>query len=170
MTDTTPWLPSWFAHPTRLELDSGHHLRPLRAVDVDPDLPAVAGSQPSLWARFGAAWGWPPRDLTVEADRADLERQEREMEQHVSFTYGVLDEAEQELVGCVYLDPPRGGRDVDPVLAQTWTCRGGSWTPTSTDPWTANCRWPCVRGCPGTGRSLRYDSSGRTSAGPSGRG
>lgn len=110
MTDTTPWLPSWFAHPTRLELDSGHHLRPLRAVDVDLDLPAVRSSRDSLWARFGAAWGWPPADLDADADRADLERQEREMEQHVSFSYGILDEAEQELVGCVYLDPPRGGR------------------------------------------------------------
>jgi hypothetical protein len=119
MTDT-PWLPAWFSHPTRLELDSGHHLRPLRAVDVELDLPAVRGSRDTLWARFGPAWGWPPVDLSPASDLADLERQEREMGEHVSFTYGALDEGERELVGCVYLDRPRGGSGEADVDVSWW--------------------------------------------------
>lgn len=103
------WLPSWFAHPAHLELRSGFHLRPLRAVDLALDLPAVRGSRESLWVRYGAAWGWPPEDISAEADLADLQRQEQETTDHVSFSYGVLDEAEDVLAGCVYLDQPRDG-------------------------------------------------------------
>lgn len=117
----TPWLPPWFVHPTHLELASGHHLRPLRAVDLELDLPAVRGSRDSLWARFGPAWGWPPADLSAEDDLRDLERQEQETTDHVSFSYGVLGEAEEALVGCVYLDPPRGGRRSDgPDVDVSW--------------------------------------------------
>ncbi|PRY17095.1 GNAT family N-acetyltransferase [Kineococcus rhizosphaerae] len=115
------WLPPWFTHPPHLELDSGFHLRPLRAVDVGLDLPAVLGSRAALWRRFGAAWGWPPADLDAESDRRDLERQERETAEHVSFTYGVLDEPEDTLVGCVYLDPPRGGTGAADVDVSWWT-------------------------------------------------
>jgi hypothetical protein len=37
------WLPSEFEHPLRVELSTGHHLRPIRACDVDLDMPAVMG-------------------------------------------------------------------------------------------------------------------------------
>ncbi|WP_432561170.1 N-acetyltransferase [Kineococcus sp. SYSU DK003] len=129
MTETPPlrsapgacgWLPSWFVHPTHLELDCGFHLRPLRAVDLDLDLPAVLGSRASLHARFGAAWGWPPADLDAAADLRDLQRQEREMAEQVSFSYGVLDEAEDALAGCVYLDPPRGGAGPGADVDVSW--------------------------------------------------
>ena len=56
-----PWLRLTFAHPARLDLSSGHHLRPIRAADAEIDLPAVLGSRERLWAKYGAAWGWPPR-------------------------------------------------------------------------------------------------------------
>ena len=35
------WLPADFAHPTRVELPTGHHLRPIRENDVGIDYPAV---------------------------------------------------------------------------------------------------------------------------------
>ncbi|NYD21384.1 N-acetyltransferase [Kineococcus aurantiacus] len=117
----TSWLPSWFTHPAHLELDSGFHLRPLRAVDVDLDLPAVLGSRLSLWARYGFAWGWPPADLDRDGDRRDLERQEQEMSAGTSFSYGLFDEAEEALGGCVYLDPPRGGPGGADVDVTWWT-------------------------------------------------
>ena len=40
-----PWLPPDFAHPLRLDLETGHHLRPIRADDVDLDYPAVLTSK-----------------------------------------------------------------------------------------------------------------------------
>ncbi len=99
------WLPDDFAHPERLDLASGHHLRPIRADDADIDYPAVMGSRDRLWAKYGEAWGWPPAHMTLEADREDLAHHEEEIAAHETFNYAVLDEGETELLGCVYIDP-----------------------------------------------------------------
>ncbi|SOC57460.1 GNAT family N-acetyltransferase [Ornithinimicrobium cerasi] len=109
------WLPDDWQHPTRLDLASGHHLRPIRASDIDVDYPAVMGSRDRLWATFGEVWGWPPADMTVEQDREDLARHEREIEAHESFNYALFaDEEESALLGCVYIDPPeKQGADAD---------------------------------------------------------
>ncbi len=109
------WLPDDFTHPTRVELPTGQHLRPIRADDVDLDLPAVLGSQPRLWSIYGAAWGWPPATMTYEQDREDLAHHEAEIAAHDSFNYALFDADETELLGCVYLDPPQkvGGADAE---------------------------------------------------------
>lgn len=109
------WLPDDFAHPLRVELDAeGHHLRPIRATDVDLDMPAVMGSQARLFSIFGPAWGWPPATMTAEEDREDLARHEAEIEAHESFNYALFDADETELIGCVYIDPPeKTGADAD---------------------------------------------------------
>src|SRR4029078_7280068 len=99
------WLPDDFAHPTRLDLPTGQHLRPIRATDVDLDLVAGLGSQPRLWWIYGQAWGWPPATMTREQDRADLAHHEAEIEAHESFNYALFDEAETALLGFVYIDP-----------------------------------------------------------------
>ena len=109
------WLPEDFEHPLRVELGTGHHLRPIRAGDVDLDMPAVMGSQPRLWSIYGKAWGWPPATMTAEQDREDLARHEAEQDAHESFNYALLDEAESELIGCCYVDPtdkPGGDADI----------------------------------------------------------
>jgi hypothetical protein len=111
---TTTWLPDGWAHPTRVDLPNGHHLRPIRASDVDLDLPAVLGSRDRLWAIYGVAWGWPPVGMSREADLADLARHEAEIEAHESFNYALFDAAETALLGCVYIDPPeRVGADAE---------------------------------------------------------
>jgi hypothetical protein len=102
------WLPDDFTHPTRLDLPTGHHLRPIRGDDVDIDFPAVMGSRARLWSIYGEAWGWPPSTMTREQDREDLARHEREIAAHESFNYAVLDADETELFGCIYIDPPEG--------------------------------------------------------------
>jgi hypothetical protein len=100
------WLAPDFVHPARVELSTGHHLRPIRAADVDIDYPAVMGSRESLWAKYGQPWGWPPATMTYEQDRDDLARHEREIAAHDTFNYAVLNSDETELLGCVYIDPP----------------------------------------------------------------
>ena len=100
------WLPDDFVHPKRVELPTGHHLRPIRESDVDIDYPAVMGSRERLWARFGGMWGWPPENMSYEADRQDLARHEAEISAQVTFNYAVLNRDETELLGCVYIDPP----------------------------------------------------------------
>jgi len=108
------WLPPDFEHPERVELATGHHLRPIRESDTAIDYPAVMGSRERLWTIFGAPWGWPPTTMTFEQDRADLARHEREIRDHASFNYAVLDADESHLFGCVYIDPTeRVGADAD---------------------------------------------------------
>ena len=103
------WLPDGFETPSRLDLETGHHLRPIRGSDVDIDHPAVMGSRASLWARYGEAWGWPPETMTFEQDREDLVHHEVEIAAQATFNYAVLDAGETELLGCVYIDPPDAG-------------------------------------------------------------
>ena len=108
------WLPADFVHPERVELPTGHHLRPIRASDVDLDFPAVMGSRERLWAVYGEPWGWPPPTMTVEQDREDLAHHEAEIAAHESFNYALFDAGETALLGCVYIDPTtRGGADAE---------------------------------------------------------
>lgn len=100
------WLPDDFEHPLLVPLDLDHHLRPIRAADVELDMPAVMGSQARLWSIFGQAWGWPPATMTAEQDAEDLARHEAEIAAHESFNYALFDAGETELIGCVYIDPP----------------------------------------------------------------
>jgi hypothetical protein len=101
-----PWLPEAFAPPDRVELATGHHLRPIREEDVAIDYPAVMGSRERLWEKYGAVWGWPPADMSYEDDRRDLARHEAEIAGRETFNYAVLDADETSLLGCVYVDPP----------------------------------------------------------------
>lgn len=102
---TTPWLPQDWVPPHRVPLGPTHHLRPIRATDVDLDMAAVTGSQERLWSIYGEAWGWPPAHLTAEMDREDLAHHEAEMERRESFNYALFDAGETELLGCVYVEP-----------------------------------------------------------------
>ncbi|HEY9558338.1 MAG TPA: hypothetical protein VIR58_16495 [Acidimicrobiales bacterium] len=114
------WLPDDFQHPELVELPTGQHLRPIRASDAEIDLPAVMGSRDRLFSIYGEAWGgWPPAAMTLEQDRDDLAHHEREIAAHESFNYALLDAAEAELLGCVYIDPPRDP-DVDGEAAVSW--------------------------------------------------
>ena len=108
------WLPGDFVHPTHVPVGPDHHLRPIRATDVDLDMPAVMGSRDRLFSIYGLAWGWPPEQMTAEQDREDLAHHEAEAEAHESFNYALFDRDETELIGCVYLDPAtRVGGDVE---------------------------------------------------------
>jgi hypothetical protein len=113
------WLPDGCEPPHRVELPTGHHLRPIRETDVDIDYPAVMGSRERLWAKYGEAWGWPPADMSIEADRKDLARHEAEIEAKEAFNYALFDADETALLGCVYIDPPgeRSPSDADAVVS-----------------------------------------------------
>jgi hypothetical protein len=99
------WLLEDFTHPERVDLPTGHHLRPIREADADIDYAAVMGSRERLWAKYGEVLGWPPAELSYEADKRDLARHEAETAAGGAFTYAVLDERETALVGCVYIYP-----------------------------------------------------------------
>ncbi|HUA43777.1 MAG TPA: hypothetical protein VMA77_01040 [Solirubrobacteraceae bacterium] len=114
------WLAEDFIHPERVDLATGHHLRPIRESDVDIDYPAVMGSRERLWARYGDIWGWPPADMTHYADRKDLAHHEAEITAHVTFNYAVLNRDETELLGCIYVDPPGDGTPAGADALVSW--------------------------------------------------
>lgn len=108
------WLPEDFVHPVRTAVLDGYHLRPIRETDTELDYPAVMGSRERLWSYYGEAWGWPSAEMTLEEDRKDLARHEREIEAHQSFNYALFDADETALLGCVYVDPPeKPGADAE---------------------------------------------------------
>jgi hypothetical protein len=78
-------------------------LRPLRATDVKLDYDAVISSRAQLLLSSGGTW--PKEGFTLEEDLADLERHEREHRERVAFTYTVLNLAETECLGCLYMNP-----------------------------------------------------------------
>ena len=114
------WLPATFVPPDRVELSTGHHLRPIREADVEIDYPAVMGSRARLWERYGPAWGWPPADMSYEADRRDLARHEAEIAALETFNYAVLDAGETALLGCVYVDPPGESSPAGTDAVSSW--------------------------------------------------
>jgi hypothetical protein len=48
---------------------------------------------------------WPPASMTYQQDLEDLAHPEAEIRAHQSFNYGLFDDAEIALPGCVYIDP-----------------------------------------------------------------
>lgn len=117
-----------------MDLPTGHHLRPIRADDVELDFPAVMGSCERLWSIYGPAWGWPPETLTLEQDREDLAHHEAEIATQRSFNYALFDADETVVLGRVPIDPPEEpgadavGRDLTWAewLALDGRCAGGS--------------------------------------------
>ena len=118
------WIPRDFKYPQRLDLPTGHHLRPIRADDAEVDLPAVMGSRDTLFAIYGEAWGWPPESMTLEVDRDDLAHHVAEAQAREGFLYAVLDPAETELLGCVYVYPSATDADADVSWWVVDTARG----------------------------------------------
>jgi RimJ/RimL family protein N-acetyltransferase len=78
-------------------------LRPLRATDVTLDYDAVISSRAELL--LGSGGTWPREGFTLEENLADLERHEQEHRDRVAFTYTIMNPAETECLGCIYIGP-----------------------------------------------------------------
>ena len=78
-------------------------LRPIRETDAELDYDALMESREFL--RVWEQSTWPADDFTVEANRVDLARHERQHAEGESFTYTVLNPDETQCLGCVYIFP-----------------------------------------------------------------
>lgn len=78
-------------------------VRPLRAADVELDYDAVISSRAELFLKSEGRW--PREGFTLEENLADLVRHEREHYERVAFTYTVMNPAETECLGCLYINP-----------------------------------------------------------------
>lgn len=108
-----PFLPHDFAVPAVVETPR-FRMRSITIHDAFKDYDAVMSSREHLWGRFGAIWGWPAEDMTIEQNIVDLGWHQKEFQLRSSFDYAVMSLDEKRLLGCVYVDPPHeDGTDAD---------------------------------------------------------
>jgi hypothetical protein len=87
--------------PAELKTDE-FTLRPLLATDVELDYDAVMSSKEML--RVWSQGDWPADDFTLQGNLEDLEWHETEHLEREAFTFTVMNPAETECLGCVYIN------------------------------------------------------------------
>jgi RimJ/RimL family protein N-acetyltransferase len=109
------FVPADFLVPLRLET-SQFRLEPLGPKHNEADYRAWSSSMEHIHATLGWEESSWPRDMTLEENRADLQRHADDFENRSGFTYTVL-EPGGDVVGCVYIYPPRAGPHDAQVLS-----------------------------------------------------
>ena len=114
-----PFVPPDFTPPTSLVTEH-FRLEPLGPQHNDADLAAWTSSIEHIRATPGYPDGrWPPADgMAPEDNLRDLERHAADFAGRKGFTFTVLDPADSDVIGCVYLYPSASeGHD---VTVQSW--------------------------------------------------
>jgi hypothetical protein len=107
------FVPPGFDVPLGLET-SEFVLEPLGPEHNELDYDAWTSSMEHITATPGYPDGSWPREMTVDQNRADLQRHADDFRTRKGFTYTVLDPSSRDVIGCVYIYPPRDGdADVD---------------------------------------------------------
>jgi RimJ/RimL family protein N-acetyltransferase len=86
-------------------------LEPLGPEHNQQDYDAWTSSMDHIAATPG--WGdssWP-REMSLDENRADLQRHADDFSSRKGFTYTALDPATRNVIGCVYIYPMRDGDD-----------------------------------------------------------
>jgi hypothetical protein len=116
---TIPFVPDRFDPPTALE-GEGFRLEPLGPQHNESDHAAWTSSIDHIRSTAGYPDGrWPPPEgMSLEENLADLRRHAADFEARTGFTFTVLDPAEGDVIGCVYLYPPED--DEHDVSVESW--------------------------------------------------
>ena len=77
-------------------------LEPLGPEHNEDDHEAWSSSIEHIRATPGFLDSRWPHPMTLDENRADLERHARDFAQRSGFTYTVLDPADRDVIGCVY--------------------------------------------------------------------
>jgi hypothetical protein len=112
-----PFVPHDFGPPRRLETDT-FVLEPLGPEHNERDYAAWTSSMDHIRSTPGFETSSWPREMTLEENRGDLERHARDFADRTGFTFTVLDPADDDVIGCLYLYPAKD--DVHDVLAESW--------------------------------------------------
>jgi hypothetical protein len=135
------FVPADFVVPLRLETPE-FRLEPLGPKHNDADYAAWSSSMEHIHATPGWEESSWPRDMTLEENRADLQRHADDFENRSGFTYTVL-EPSGDVVGCVYIYPapksPHDARVLSWVRASRAELDGPLWRAVSD--WLA-AEWP----------------------------
>jgi hypothetical protein len=115
----TGFVPDGFDPPTSLATDR-FRLEPLGPQHNEADHAAWMSSIEHIRSTPGYPDGkWPPlAGMTLEQNLADLRRHADDFTRGDGFTFTVLDPADNDVIGCVYLYPSRS-EDWD-VTVQSW--------------------------------------------------
>jgi RimJ/RimL family protein N-acetyltransferase len=112
-----PFVPDDFQVPSGLDTDR-FVLEPLGPQHNEDDYEAWSSSIEHIRATPGYPDGRWPRPMTLEENRADLERHARDFESRSGFTYTVLDPSDRGVIGCVYIYPDKTG--ADDAIVMSW--------------------------------------------------
>ena len=135
MTDAE-FIPAGFEPPHRLTAP-GMELEPLGPEHNERDYAAWTSSMEHIGATPGFVGGNWPREMTLDENRADLQRHADDFRNRTGFTYTVLDPASRDVIGCVYIYPrPDGDHD-----ARTLSWVRASHAQLDTPLWRAVSEW-----------------------------
>jgi hypothetical protein len=107
MTDE-PFVPPDFTPPGGLTAPR-FVLEPLGPQHTEPDYAAWTSSMEHIHATPGFTDSRWPHEMTLEENRADLERHERDFAARTGFTYTVRDPGGGDVIGCLYIYPRKDG-------------------------------------------------------------
>ena len=113
-------------HPPPGLVSDHFQLEPLGPQHNQDDYEAWSSSIEHIGATPGFTDGRWPRPMTLEENRADLERHARDFAARSGFTYTVLDPSDRAVIGCVYIYPDTDG--VNDAVVRSWVraTRAGS--------------------------------------------
>jgi hypothetical protein len=118
------FVPDDFQPPSGLATDR-FLLEPLGPELNDDDHEAWSSSIEHIRATPGFPDERWPRAMTLEENRADLERHAGDFAARRGFTYTVLDPSDRGVIGCVYIYPDNKGADDAVVLSWVRASRAG---------------------------------------------
>jgi hypothetical protein len=101
-----PFVPDDFAVPAGL-ITADFRLEPLGPEHNLADFQAWTSSIGHIRATPGFSGRSWPTEMTADENRGDLERHALDFAQRTGFTYTVLDPADGQVIGCVYIYPSR---------------------------------------------------------------
>src|SRR5262249_34999476 len=106
MADAPPFVPDGFDPPRGLVTDR-FVLEPLGPQHTDSDYAAWTSSMAHIHSTPGFTDGRWPHEMTLEENRADLERHARDFAARTGFTYTVLHPELGDVIGCLYIYPSK---------------------------------------------------------------
>jgi len=112
------FVPDGFEPPLGLVGD-GFRLEPLGPEHNERDRAAWSTSIDHILASpgYGPDSRWP-HEMSLEANRGDLERHARDFGERTGITYTVLDPYDGDVIGCVYVYPANDGEH--DARVQSW--------------------------------------------------
>jgi hypothetical protein len=107
MAQSKTLVPTNFIVPDTLE-NEHFRIRMLSVNDVVKDYDAVMSSIDHLKSMYPTS-SWPSKDLTFEQDLIDLGWHQKEFQRRSSFAYTVVSLDENQVLGCLYINPTTKG-------------------------------------------------------------